>query len=255
MKAELAEEASNLRTRLGFHGAGWIRSMPIYLLVIGVFGVFLPWQKGRDFLDSVILGAYACLGVVFAAPAAAPEFESFLTIQQALARVVISVLYGELIAGVMLVLGIATVYVSRGGRIVVGPDLQSLAECAALGLTLSLRSEHGRRVAFHQDFTSRCQNRGPVGVPWACSPPSISAPGWLPAVALRGAGIALLASILLFRGAADNSGFREAKPNNAVNDVALPDKQGLILRVGLYILLAWMGFLLFPLCCRWAESW
>jgi membrane protease YdiL (CAAX protease family) len=31
-----------------------------------------------------------------------------------------------------------------------------------------------------------------------------------------------------------------------VNDVALPDKQGLILRVGLYILLAWMGLLLFP---------
>jgi membrane protease YdiL (CAAX protease family) len=31
-----------------------------------------------------------------------------------------------------------------------------------------------------------------------------------------------------------------------VNDVALPDKQGLILRVGLYILLAWLGLLLFP---------
>ena len=137
MKAELAEEASNLRTRLGFQGASWIRSLPIYVLVIGVFGVFLPWQKGRDFLDSVILGAYACLGVVFAAPAAAPEFEKFPTIQKALARVAISVFYGELVAGLMLVLGITTVYVSRGGRIVVGPDLQSLAECAALGLMLS----------------------------------------------------------------------------------------------------------------------
>jgi len=31
-----------------------------------------------------------------------------------------------------------------------------------------------------------------------------------------------------------------------MNDVALPDKQGLILRVGLYILLAWIGLLLFP---------
>jgi hypothetical protein len=31
-----------------------------------------------------------------------------------------------------------------------------------------------------------------------------------------------------------------------VNEVALPDKPGLILRVGLYILLAWMGQLVFP---------
>jgi membrane protease YdiL (CAAX protease family) len=31
-----------------------------------------------------------------------------------------------------------------------------------------------------------------------------------------------------------------------VNDGALPDKQGLILRIGLYILLAWMGQLVFP---------
>jgi membrane protease YdiL (CAAX protease family) len=31
-----------------------------------------------------------------------------------------------------------------------------------------------------------------------------------------------------------------------VNDAALPDKQGLILRVGLYILLAWLGLLLLP---------
>jgi membrane protease YdiL (CAAX protease family) len=31
-----------------------------------------------------------------------------------------------------------------------------------------------------------------------------------------------------------------------VNEAALPDKQGLILRVGLYVLLAWLGVLLFP---------
>ncbi len=31
-----------------------------------------------------------------------------------------------------------------------------------------------------------------------------------------------------------------------MNDVAVPDKQGLVLRVSLYILLAWMGWLVFP---------
>ncbi len=31
-----------------------------------------------------------------------------------------------------------------------------------------------------------------------------------------------------------------------MNGAAVPDKQGLVLRVGLYILLAWIGLLLFP---------
>jgi len=197
MQGALAKEASNLLTRLGFEGQGWIRSLPVYLLVIGVFGVFLPWLRGRDFLDPVILGAYACLGVVFAAPAAAPEFERLPTIQNALARVAISVFYGEVLAGTMLLLGIATVYVSRGGRIAVGPDLRSLGECAALGLALSwavstatvwlsLRtSPRAAKTAVRLAFL------GLLAAFYLRS-------GWLPTVALRGAGIALLASILLF---------------------------------------------------------
>ena len=31
-----------------------------------------------------------------------------------------------------------------------------------------------------------------------------------------------------------------------MNTMAVPDRQGLVLRVGLYILLAWIGLLLFP---------
>ncbi len=196
MKAELAEEASNLRTRLGFQGAGWIRSLPLYVLVIGVFGVLLPWQKGRDFLDSVILGAYACLGVVFAAPVAAAEFERFPDVQKALARVVISVFYGELLAAGMLVLGIATVYVSRGGRIVVGPDFQSLAECAALGFTLSWAVSTAA-VWLSLKISPRAAKAVVRLVFLALLAAFYLRSGWLPAVAMRAAGIALLVAILL----------------------------------------------------------
>ena len=199
MKAELTEEASNLRTRLGFQGAGWIRSLPLYLLVIGVFGVFLPWQRGRDFLDSVILGAYACLGVVFAAPAAAPEFEKHPSVQTALSRVAISVFYGELVAGTMLTLGITTVYVAHGGRIVVGPDLRSLAECAALGLALSWAVSTA--TVWISIRTSPSAAKAAVRLVFlALLAAFYFRSGWLPTVALRGAGIALLASILLFMG-------------------------------------------------------
>ncbi len=196
MTAELAEEASNLRTRLGFQDTGWMRVLPVYVLVIGIFGVFLPWQKGRDFLDSVILGAYACLGVVFAAPAAAPEFEKVPTVQTALARVVISVLYGELLAAAMLMLGITTVYVSRGGRIVVGPDLRSLAECAVLGLMLSWAVSTA--AVWISLRTSPQTAKTVIRLVFLVLLAAFYfRSGWLPAVALRGAGFALLTSILL----------------------------------------------------------
>jgi hypothetical protein len=197
MKAYLAKETANLRARLGFQGASWVRALPIYLVVIGVFGVFLPWQKGRDFLDSVILGAYACLGVVFAAPAAALEFERIPTVQQALARIGISVLYGEFIAGATLLLGIATVYVSRAGRIVVGPDLQSLAECAGLGLSLSLAVSTAA-VWLSVRFSPRAAKTGVRLVFLGLLAAFYLRSRWLPTIALRGAGIALLAFILSF---------------------------------------------------------
>jgi len=195
MKADLAEEVSNLRERLGFRGAGWIRTMLVYLLVVGVFGVFLPWQKGKEFLDSVILGAYACLGVVFAAPAAAAVFEKFPTVRKALARIAISVLYGESIAGVMLLLGIITVYVSRAGRIVVGPNIRSVAECAALGLTLSLAVSTAA-VCLSVRISPRAATMVVRLVFLVLLAAFYLRSGWLPTVALRGAGIALLAFIL-----------------------------------------------------------
>jgi predicted small integral membrane protein len=198
MMADLAEEASNLRGRLGFQGSGWIRAMPVYLVLIGIFGVFLPWQKGRDFLDSVILGAYACLGVVFAAPIAASGFEQDpITTSRALARVGISVLYGEMIAATLLILGIGTAYLSRGGRIVVGPDLLSLAECAGLGVALSLA------VCMVAVWTSvRFSPKAAKGVVRLIFLGLLAAfylrSGWLPLVAMRATGIALLASLVFF---------------------------------------------------------
>jgi len=195
MRAELAEEAANLRRRLGLIAGSQMRTIPVYLILIGLMGILLPWLKGRDFLDSIILGVYACLGVVFAAPAAAAPLENQPTLQQALARVAVSVFYGELLAATMLVLGLITVYVARGGRIVVGPDLGSLAQCAAFGLTLSLA------VSTATVWLSlRISPRIAKGLVRLTFLGLLAAfyfrSGWLPSVALRSAGVALLASIL-----------------------------------------------------------
>ena len=47
------------------------------LLILGIvviFGIGLPWYKGLDFLDPVIIAAYALLAVFFVAPAGAEAF-------------------------------------------------------------------------------------------------------------------------------------------------------------------------------------
>jgi hypothetical protein len=95
----------------------------------------------------------------------------------------------------MLLLGFTTVYALRWGRIVVGPDLQSLAECAAFGLMLSLAVSTAAvwlSVRFSPGIAKGVVRLVFLGLLAAFYFRS----GWLPTVALRGAGIALLASMV-----------------------------------------------------------
>ncbi len=94
------------------------------LLLLGVFGLWLPLQKGVSFLDPMVLGAYACLGVVFSAPSVAAG-----------GSVPASVRNGFLMSWAMLLCGTATIYLSR--TVPFGPNLVSLAECGLFGLALS----------------------------------------------------------------------------------------------------------------------
>lgn len=95
-------------------------------------------MKGLDFFDSTVLGAYACLGLILAGPAAAQAFpEGVLSFRQAMARVFASVLYGELVVAALLGAGIATVYLTHRGSFVPTPDWETLGRCAAFGLGAS----------------------------------------------------------------------------------------------------------------------
>src|SRR6266404_9994083 len=90
----LRHEAVASRARLG-----GFKGVLIHIGLIGVFGVFLPWRRGIEFLDPVMLSAYACLGVLFAAPTAAQAFADSrpTSINAAIARILAAVLYGECI--------------------------------------------------------------------------------------------------------------------------------------------------------------
>ncbi len=171
----------------------------LYVALIAVFGVLLPWTKGLDFLDPVMTAAYACLGVLFAGPAAAEAFAEKRpdSLNAALRRVAKAVIYGEGLAVVMLIAGVATVSISRGRRLRL-PELDVLGEAGLLGFLgssalaliagwITLRFSYGaaRRalrfvflamlVAFY--FWSR----------------------WLPDAALRGAALAaVIAGVMIF---------------------------------------------------------
>jgi len=115
---------------------GTARSILLHLALLAAFGVWIPYVKGVDFLDSQVLGAYACLGLLFAAPATVQAFPpNFATsFEEAWARVFSAVLYGEVVTAAFIGAGIATVYWTHRGRFVPQPDWETLARCALFGL-------------------------------------------------------------------------------------------------------------------------
>jgi hypothetical protein len=115
-----------------------IRSILIHVAVVAVFGVFLPWWLGYQFLDPVTITAYGCLGVLFAAPAAAQAFSESRprSMQEAVKLVAVSALYGEGMAIVILMAGFMTAYFRSRALLVV--DLRALAGPIALGASGSL---------------------------------------------------------------------------------------------------------------------
>src|ERR1051326_9522425 len=106
----------------------------MYAVLLIAFGIFLPWRKGLDFFDPVLLSAYACIGMVFAGPAAAQAFENRpRSMAQALGWILAAVGLGEFIAVAMLVAGFITVRVTHT-RLLFGPDFQLLGYGLLLGL-------------------------------------------------------------------------------------------------------------------------
>jgi hypothetical protein len=116
-----------------------LRSILPHLALLFAFGFMTPKLKGLDFLDSQVLGAYACLGIIFAAPAAAQAFPAGVgaSFQQAKARIFVSVLYGEIVSVTLLGAGVATVDLTHRGSFVPQPDWVTIARCAMFGLGAS----------------------------------------------------------------------------------------------------------------------
>jgi hypothetical protein len=103
--------------------------------LVAIFGILIPYWKGIDFFDPVIIAAYACMGALFSAPASAQAFavNRPQSMREAFARIGKAVLYGEGLAMAFLVVGTATVDLMHGGRLLL-PEIDTLAEAGLLGL-------------------------------------------------------------------------------------------------------------------------
>jgi hypothetical protein len=134
----IGREGQGLRSRLGLQ-AQPIQTILLHITVVVVFGVFLPWWLGIQFLDPVTIAAYSCLGILFAAPAAAQGFAGDRpgSMSEALARIAVAVLYGEAMAIAILLAGFMTIFMTHA-RVFLAPDFVSLGEAAALGISASL---------------------------------------------------------------------------------------------------------------------
>lgn len=163
------------------------RTKTTQIVLFVVFGLWLPWARGVQFLDSVLLGAYACLGVVFSAPAAA-ETRTVLR----------PVLTGLAWSWAMLLSGILLVYATR--NVVVGPDIRTVLECSLFGTALS--TAVASLVAWIAELSSQGAARLASRIALlAFLAAFFLYSGWLPNIALRGAAISTAASavILLLR--------------------------------------------------------
>jgi hypothetical protein len=117
------------------------RQILTYTILVLVFGVAVPQWKGLDFLDPSLLGAYACMGMVFAGPAAAQAFEKRPSSPaQAVRWVGLAVAFGEAISVGMLGCGLVTLYATHSKVLPFPPDLTGLAWPEAMGLGLTLAS-------------------------------------------------------------------------------------------------------------------
>jgi hypothetical protein len=116
-----------------------LRSILFHLALVVAFGIWIPRLKGVDFLDSQILGAYVCLGLLFAGPATAQAFPEGTrsSFKQAKGRIFAGVLYGEIVTLALTGAGIATVYLTHRGMFIPQPDWPTLARCALFGLAAS----------------------------------------------------------------------------------------------------------------------
>jgi uncharacterized membrane protein len=139
MASQLKNEFGTLLRRSGLGRPVAWKALTTHVFLLGIFGILLPWLKGAEFMDPAIPTVYACLGPLFAGPAVIQSLREGNSGWPAIwAKIAASTAYGEGMTLAMLLLGIATVLISRRLAYLYLPDPILLGEAILLGLGLTL---------------------------------------------------------------------------------------------------------------------
>lgn len=195
---DVTGQTSRLIDRLGFRTEKrqWVRAALLHGVILAAFGVFLPFIQGVGFFDSVVLGAYQAIAVVFAAPAAAVKLEPGASFRTALIHTGLCWLYGILMTTVMIVLGVVTVLTTA--TVFVGPSLEVFSETGIFAILLTLAVTLASTWLANQ-FSPGAAKMLVRVVFFSLLIVFFFRSRWLPDIALTGAAIAaVLAIVFLF---------------------------------------------------------
>ena len=96
----------------------------VVLFTVVAFGILVPWYRGFTFLDPKMIVAYACLALLFVAPASAEAFGSnlaHLAPSERLGKMALVIAYGWGIAAVTLATALATVNLTNWHGAIIAP--------------------------------------------------------------------------------------------------------------------------------------
>jgi len=112
------------------------RQAIVLLLIVLAFGILVPWYKGFAFLDPRMIVAYACLALLFVAPASA---EAFATRRDsALSEIFKVVAYGWGITLLIMLSAFVTINLTKWQGEILTPPLQVCAAALLFSLTASI---------------------------------------------------------------------------------------------------------------------
>ncbi len=124
----------------------------IILAVVLVFGVLVPYYKGLEFLDPVVILVYACMSLLFVVPASAEIFATNEVIASAeiTARLGMILAYGWGTTVLMLISGIVTVNVTNWHGRMLLPSSALLASALLLSLIATIAVISGTALLARQ---------------------------------------------------------------------------------------------------------
>jgi hypothetical protein len=114
------------------------RQVAFVVFAIIIFGVLVPYLKGFEFFDAQMILGYACVGMLFSAPAAAVAFSGKPDSSKTLRLLLSATAYGWGVSMILLGAGILTVNLANWHSSVFGPPPRLLIAAVLLGGAASL---------------------------------------------------------------------------------------------------------------------